>query len=400
MDSRFDWIKTPGTSRLMGVLNEIGEARFVGGCVRDSLLGVPPGHAGRTDIDIATTTEPGVVMKALEKARIRVIPTGIEHGTVTAIIDRVPYEITTLRSDVTTDGRRAIVAFTTDWRADALRRDFTINALYLSVDGTVYDDVGGQTDLAAGVVRFIGVAEDRLREDFLRILRFLRFTARFSDQLDETGWAACVACRDGLDRLSKERIWSEISKLFATARAPMVLQAAIADGVLSHVVEQKGHVDHFRRVHAAVDGRVSPGLGVAALWQGLPRRALQAAFKPSNELLDQVASIEMAAGELARSMPVRHVLYRHGRDVTRDAALVQSARTGQPTDAQVAREIEKWPIPALPLSGKDFVAAGLAPGPLVGQAVSQFERDWIAADFPSEPDTISRLMNSVIRRLA
>ncbi|MEO1643183.1 MAG: CCA tRNA nucleotidyltransferase, partial [Pseudomonadota bacterium] len=229
-----DWLKTPQTQVVIAALEAARPrcARFVGGCVRNAIMGREV-----DDIDIATQLEPEATLAALEAAGIRAIPTGVEHGTVTAIVDHVPFEITSLRRDVETDGRRAVVAFTEDWAEDAQRRDFRLNALYAAPDGEVFDPVGGgYEDALAGRVIFIGEADERLREDYLRILRFFRFNAWYGAGIDEEGLAACARQRDGLQQIAKERIWKEFKKLLAAPEPVAAVEAMMASGVLGHIL--------------------------------------------------------------------------------------------------------------------------------------------------------------------
>lgn len=402
MTGMFDWINTPGPARIVTALNAVGEVRFVGGCVRDSLLGLPPGKAGRTDIDLATTLEPPAMMAALDAAGISFVPTGIDHGTVTAIIDHIPYEITSLRADVSTDGRRATVAFTTDWAQDAARRDFTLNALYLDAQGKIYDFADGQADLKAGRVRFIGDPVDRIREDYLRILRFLRFSARFSADLDPDGWAACQSHQAGLGQLSKERIWQEVAKTFAAPRAPLAFHRAAPAGVLAAICPASSDPALFARVHRASGGAVSAPLGVASLWPGADRAALQTAFKPSKAILDQAGWVGEAAATVRNGADIRAVLYHHGRAVSADAvwlaaglAATENGQGGQDF-ARLAQAAQAEDIPVLPLKGADLVARGISPGPEIGRIMKKFEGAWIAAGFPADAPTLERLINAAL----
>lgn len=387
----FGWASGEGPTRLLAILNAEGEARFVGGCVRDSLLGLPPGTKGRTDIDIATTLTPDRTTAVLEAAGVRNIPTGIEHGTITAVIEGEPYEITTLRADVETDGRHAVVAFTTDWREDAARRDFTINALYRDAEGKITDYFSGGEDLAAGRVRFIGMAEERIREDYLRILRFLRFSSRFADTLDEEGWRACVALKDGIASLSRERVWSETAKLFATAKAPLAIAAAAADGVLAEICPAVSQPQLFSSLHGLRGGSLSPAEGVAALWPSAERDVLKAAFKPSTALLNDVELLREAAALILSGSDPRQVLYRAGRELGIMAAYLTAAEVGDELDPDYLETLETGDIPVLPFKGGDFIALGVPKGPAVTAAMRAFEAAWIAAGFPLDETSLSRL---------
>lgn len=386
----FGWAKQGAAADLACLLNRSGEARFVGGCVRDSLLGLPPGPEGRTDIDIATTLLPEEVMACLDDAGIRHIPTGIEHGTVTAVIDHVPFEITTLRSDVSTDGRRATVAFTTDWLKDASRRDFTINALYLSADGVISDFFGGQQDLLAGHVRFIGDACDRLREDYLRILRFMRFSARYAESFDEAGWSACIDHADGIDTLSRERVWSEMSRLFSASGAAGMIEIASQTPVLGKICPVKAAPQRFRKVHERTNGKISPALGLAALWPDTDRAILTTSFKASNAILNQVEALNKAVALLMKDVSPGHVLYRFGRDIALQADNLAFAENHVLSNDYI-EVLRTGSVPVLPLKGADFVKRGIPPGPEISELLRTFETSWIEAGFPEDTETINRL---------
>ncbi len=396
MTPDFAWADRGPAAFLLGLLNDTGEARFVGGCVRDSLLGRPPGPEGRTDIDIATTLAPDAVMELLTQAEVRCVPTGLEHGTVTAIIDHVPYEVTTLRRDVETNGRHARVEFTRDWEADAGRRDFTINALYRDQSGQLYDYFGGQDDLAAACVRFIGKPEDRLREDFLRILRFLRFSARYAEHLDTEGWSACVAERAGLASLSKERIWQELQKIFSTPKAPMVLAAAKRDRVLREVFAQETDIDAFTAIHQAQEGRVTPSLGLAALWPGASPQGLEHAFRLSHADRDLAVMIHEARMALAEGASITDLLYRFGREAASLAYELAVAISERPHTPVEAEALENAIVPSFPFTGKDILAEGVAPGRQVGQILSAATDAWRRAGYPDDVDQCRDLLMAAI----
>ena len=395
MDPRFSWMSAAPSSRVMSILNRHGQARFVGGCVRDSLLGAPPGAAGRTDIDIATDILPQDVQRILTDEAIRVVPTGIDHGTVTAIVDKVPLEITTLRSDVTTDGRRATVAFTKDWHEDAQRRDFTINALYLSTQGEVFDPAGGVEDLKARRVRFIGDAAHRIEEDALRILRFLRFSARFAEDLDPLSWDACIAAKDALNALSKERIWQETAKIITHSRGTWALVQAAEKGLLAEILPKPAEVAILDQLHRN-EAEVAVDLALAALWPQATRAEFQAAFKPPKAVLGGVEAIRRAYEEAQQESDIQVLLYHHGAAACRGAGALARARGQSLPGALDAVTIATTAIPSFPFRGQDILDRGVAPGPDVTRLLKAIEAAWMKAGFPQEAEELTRLLDQVL----
>ena len=405
----FAWTQAAPLCAVMDALGARGEARFVGGCVRDSLIGLAPAPldpdaGGTTDIDVATTLTPDEITAALTAAGLAAYPTGIEHGTVTAVSDGLPVEVTTLRADVATDGRHAEVRFTTDWDEDWRRRDFTVNAMYLGADGQLYDPAGGQADLAARRVRFIGDPDERIIEDYLRILRFFRFTSRYADAPDAAGLAACARGADGLGRLSKERVWQETAKLFATPRAPQVLAAADGAGVLTRVLDAEPDHAAFARLHELLGADVPPSLGLEALWPRADTLAFKAAFKPANDTLDRVEAARMVGARLTpdQGVPLLRALYRFGARAVTDAALLAAARAEAAGHApqpwlDLHARADRVPVPVLPVQGRDLVARGLAPGPKIGAALTKVEADWLSAGCPSDPGTVEALIARATR---
>lgn len=406
MKPDFTWTDAPGVRAVMDALSAAGEARFVGGCVRDSLIGLAPAPldpdaGGTTDIDVATTLTPEETTAALTAAGLAAHPTGIEHGTVTAVADGLPVEVTTLRADVATDGRHAEVRFTTDWDEDWRRRDFTVNAMYLGADGQLFDPAGGQADLKARRVRFIGDPDERIAEDYLRILRFFRFTSRYADEADAEGLAACARGADGLDRLSKERVWQETAKLFATPRAPDALAAMEGAGVLARVLDAAPRHEAFARLHGLLAGDVPPALGLEALWPDAETQAFKAAFKPSNETLARVAAAREAGARLTpeQGTPLLRALYRFGSEAVRDAALLHAARTDGPAPwLDLHARAARVPVPVLPVQGRDLLARGLAPGPVVGRALAAVEADWLAAGCPDDEASVERMVARAVEQ--
>lgn len=377
------WRARAGLAELCAALGAgLDEARFVGGAVRDGLLGLPV-----KDVDIATIHDPDTVMARIEAAGFKAVPTGLAHGTVTAVVHHRPVEITTLRRDVATDGRRAVVAFDTDWRADAGRRDFTINALYASpVDGALHDYFGGLDDLAERRVRFIGDPLARIDEDHLRILRFFRFTARFG-ALDRASadHAACVARAPSLMALSRERIADELLKLLALNDPAPVLAAMVADGIFAPVLPEitsAGVAALQRLIAAEASTQVAP----EAL------RRLIALLPPDPDSADQIgarlrlsnkarARIRTALEPMESETP-QALAYRAGVTCAIDRMLL-----GHAFSPETARGLIDWVPPPLPLSGGALIEMGLPAGPLVAKTLKQVEQQWIAAGFPDAAAT-------------
>ncbi len=376
-------------------------ARFVGGCVRDTV-------AGRTvkDVDIATDAPPGRVMALLEGRGMRAVPTGLAHGTVTAVAGGAVFEITTLRRDVETDGRRAVVAFTDDWSGDAARRDFTINALYLDGDGTLYDPTGGRADLAAGRVRFIGAANDRLAEDVLRLLRFFRFHARYGTGApDAAAMAACRAYAPRLAGLSGERIWAEIRRILCARDPGQALRLMDEAGARAAVLAE-AHL--FDRLDRAVEIERELGLVPSAVRrlaaalpaEGLDIDGLARRLRFSRAAAARLRNAVAAAAELIAApgaAPARRWLYRRGEETSGDALAVALAdcrvmgRDEAAFDA-FGPALADWTRPVFPIGGGDAVALGAAPGPSVGRALGEVEEWWIDQGFaPDREACLDRL---------
>ena len=397
------WLVEPDTIRLVEALRAGGGAmRFVGGCVRDTILG---GRAVE-DIDVATPDPPDVVMRRLAAAGLRGLPTGIAHGTVTALSGARRFEVTTLRRDVETDGRHARVAFTDDWREDAARRDFTMNAMSADPDGLVHDYFGGREDLRAGCVRFVGDPAARIAEDRLRLLRFWRFHARYgrgAPRAEER--AACRAAAPGLSLLSGERVRDEMLKLLAAADpAPSVADMA-QDGILAAALGagpfDVGAIAQLARLEP--DGRAHAALRLAALLPaGSPRaRALEIArrLRLSSAQRDRIlATLAPAPGGGAGASPraLRLAIHRDGAQAVRDRVLLAAARANPVADASAAlATIAAWEHPRLPVAGGDVMALGYAAGREVGRLLGAVEEWWAARDFA--PDRAACLAE--LRRL-
>jgi poly(A) polymerase/tRNA nucleotidyltransferase (CCA-adding enzyme) len=354
------------------ILTALPRARVVGGAVRDAIAG-----RGVADIDLATPEPPEVTSAALEAAGFRVIPTGLAHGTVTAVRDGRPFEITTLRRDVATDGRHAEVAWTDDWREDAARRDFTINSMSLDRAGTVHDYFGGQEDLAAGIVRFVGEPGRRIAEDYLRILRFFRFLARYGRGARDTAALEAIGAGvPGLARISPERIWSELKKIL-TAPDPVPAVLLMDElGVLAAVLPE-GAAPHRLAALAATGAPPDPLLRLAALATG-NAAGLKARLNLSNAEAARLTA--MQEGPVPRPDDTDATLRRLLADETAGALADRSflhANAGAGWESLRAR-LTTMPRPVFPLEGRDALAMGAAPGPAIGEALRQTRFAWLA----------------------
>ena len=402
------WLTGDATKRLFAaLLKGGGEARFVGGCVRNALLG-----AAVADIDVATTILPDDVAARLSAAGITTVPTGIAHGTVTAIIDRTPFEITTLRRDVSTDGRRATVAFTTDWAEDAGRRDFTFNALYATQDGAVIDLTGGLDDLKARKVRFIGEAKQRIAEDYLRILRFFRFHAWYGQgEMDPAGLSACAEARDGIATLSGERIHDELLKLLAAPDPVPVLRAMAATGIMGEVlpgaldIERLARLVELEETHLFRDA--DPLLRLAALIAGGPperRQGLARRLRFSNAESARLVAIDRSDVKIISYLSIREVrraLYRLGPDAFKDKVMLGWAADRKQSNAPQWRALlalaDSWQRPEMPLTGHEVLAAGVPNGPDVGRVMAEVEDWWIDSDFTDDKFSIIERLKAVVQ---
>jgi len=360
-------------ARVLGA--EVGDTRLVGGAVRDTLLGEPA-----ADIDLATRLLPDEVIARLKAAGIRAVPTGLAHGTVTAVLAGGPVEVTTLRHDLQTDGRHAVVGFTGEWREDAARRDFTINALYADPQtGEVFDWFGGLADLAARRVRFIGDPYRRIAEDHLRILRFFRFHARFGDAIDPDGLAACVARANDLMALSRERIAAELLKLLVAASAVPVMALMAENGIWRPVLPEIDPAGAARLALVA-DREDAAGIApdpirrLAALVPPDTAEAVGARLKLSNADRKRLAAATLGPG----SEGPHGLAYRAGVQGAVDRLLLAG---------EDPRPIAGWALPRLPIAGGALVARGLDKGPAVAAALKAVESRWIAEDFPDAART-------------
>lgn len=383
-----DCLTASATRAVLAALEAAGGpgcARFVGGCVRNALMG-----REIDDIDIATTLRPEETERAIRAAGLKAVPTGIAHGTVTAVAERRPFEITTLRQDVSTDGRNATVAFTDDWAEDAARRDFRLNALYADGEGRVFDPTGyGVEDAAAGRIVFVGDPRIRIQEDYLRILRFFRFFAWYGrGEPDAAGLDACRDLAPGMTRLSAERVSKELMKLLAAADPRPAMAAMAAAGVLTRVLPEAGRLDLF---DAVVDLSSDPIVRLMTLFPVDAEAMRDAAerLRFSNAARDRLVASALAAPVVSLDMSdaeTRAAVYRHGGRAVADAVLRLWA--GAPArNAAAARLLavaEGWTVPRLPVGGREVARLGLPPGPETGRVLKAFEEGWIADDFPAD----------------
>jgi poly(A) polymerase len=374
----------PATRAVLAALGG-GAARFVGGAVRDAILGRPVG-----DIDIATPLAPEEVMRRLAAAGIAAVPTGLAHGTVTAVAPPRHFEITTLRRDVETFGRHARVEFTDDWAADAARRDFTINALFLDEGGRVFDYVGGLADLRAGRVRFVGRAEERIREDVLRLLRFYRFHAHYGRApADQEAREAARALKHLLPSLSSERVAAEVLKLLAASDPLPTLAMMQEDGVIAVLLPETRSLD---RLAALVPLEATPDplrrLAALAALDAASAEAVALRLRLSNAQRDRLVAIaappwpfDLAADERTQRRALRHL----GAALYRDLVLLRAAESGQKARAEALVAFADAAAPIeFPLKGRDVTALGVAPGPEVGRLLAEVEAWWEAGDFRAD----------------
>ena len=376
------WQHAEGLKKLLAALDDAhGGPRYVGGAVRDTLLGLPV-----SDIDIATALLPNEVMKRLQDAGIKAIPTGIEHGTVTAAVDGKNYEITTLRRDVATDGRRATVAFATDWQEDAARRDFTINALYADPkNGEVFDYFDGISDLEARRLRFIGDANQRIAEDYLRILRYFRFLARYGGgQIDADAIQACANGAHGLTALSRERIAQELTRILGLKDPVASVTLMIANGIFTPFLPElsaSAANDLLRLVKR--EAQCAQPVSLATRFLALLTRDIVAVDKVAARLKLSNKIREGFAQRLRADAPtpanIRAIAYRADIDTARDAAMLYASDTELP---ECLARLEQWNVPTLSIKGGELIAMGLPAGPLVAKTLQAIEAAWIQEGFP------------------
>ncbi|WP_455465666.1 CCA tRNA nucleotidyltransferase [Bartonella sp. B39] len=406
------WLQHSDIQTLLRVLSVNGEeARIVGGAVRNQLLELPI-----SDIDIATTCLPQQVIVRAEEAGFKVIPTGIAFGTVTVVSQSCSYEITTLRSDVETDGRHAKVIFGRDWKKDAERRDFTINALYCDAVGRLYDDVGGLNDIARRTVRFIGIAENRIREDYLRILRFFRFFAWYgAGRPDAQGLKACVRLKNGLRKLSSERIWGEMKKILMASDPTRALLWMRQSRILTHIFPEteKWGIDGIYslvKAEQAFGWKIDPLLRLESLLPPDPIRLHEMAqrLRLSNKeetRLREWAELKMINQNCSDGF-VQKLIYFHGRQPVLDqlSLCVAAAHVATLEEDEALQKAEsygrlyqiaqKWQIPTFPVNGTDLMKKGLSRGLLLGEKLKELEMIWVESGFLMDRKALLEKINS------
>ena len=400
------WLTSGPAARVLELLNGDGEeARVVGGAVRNALLKLATG-----DIDIATTAVPAEVIRRAKAAGVKSVPTGIEHGTMTLVADGQPFEVTTLRQDVETFGRKATVAFGRDWVRDAERRDFTINGLSVDAGGVVHDHVGGLDDLALRRVRFIGDPAARIAEDYLRILRFFRIHAAYgAGEPDRAGYLACIAGRAGLAGLSAERVRMEMLKLMIAPGAAGAIAAMAEGGLLLPIFGGVAYTGPFAAMVAAECALdLAPDavrrLGALAVAVTEDARRLASRLRLTNNETKMLDSMGHRWWRLAGmdEATARRRLYRLGADRYRDRLMLAWARLGNDVDAahwrELARLPERWSAPKFPLKAADFSARGIASGPALGHVLGLAEDAWLAADFPLDQSALEAIADQTVTR--
>jgi poly(A) polymerase len=400
------WLSERPLAQLLSVLDHDGEeARVVGGAVRNTLIGLPHG-----DVDVATTAVPAEVTRRAEAAGFKAVPTGFDHGTVTVVIEGRPFEVTTLREDVETFGRHATVKFGRDWKRDAERRDFTMNALSLSADATVHDYVGGLEDLRARHVRFIGDAATRIAEDHLRILRFFRFHACYGEgHPDADGLSAAILARDTLEQLSRERVRMELMKLLTAPHAVPALAVMAEAGLLGPVLGGVPYLASFANM-AKVEGAAgllpdaTRRLGALGVWVGEDAERLWQRLRLSNAEHARLAAMGEGWWRVAPAMgeaSARALIYALGPDDFTERVLLAWTRSPQGAHDAAWRELatlpERWTAPRFPLRAADFIARGVEKGPRLGAALAAAEEAWIAAGFPMEKAALDGIADRATR---
>ena len=402
-------LRDPKLARLFAALAATGcETRIVGGAVRDALLGITP-----KEVDLATPAHPEDVMRAADRAGFKVAPIGLDHGTVTIVVDGEPFEVTTLREDVETYGRAAKVRFGADFERDALRRDFTVNALSLTPDGVLHDYAGGREDLEARRIRFIGDPAKRIEEDYLRILRFFRFHAAIGEgPIDGDGLHAALTAREMLKILSRERVGAELLKLLAARGAPATLRIMCETGILEALLGLgfPARLERLATIEAAREAPPDPLLRLAALAVLITEDAerVRVALRLSNgehaRLMRVARLCETRHGQAAPStrQDLLELIFHEGRRGALDAlALLQAESGASPTDAQwrwAFDFVNASEAPAFPVKAADLMRRGVAPGRELGAILKRLQADWIRAGFPSEPQKLADLIEKATQQ--
>jgi len=387
------FIDDAGAQAILAALPD-GSTRFVGGCVRNALWGEPV-----ADIDLATQIAPGTVVALLKDAKIKTVPTGIAHGTITAVVSGKPYEITTLRRDVETDGRRAVIAYTDDWTEDAQRRDFTVNALYADRTGEIFDPTGeGLADIEARRFRFVGDADQRVREDYLRILRLFRFVAWYGRdaKITKEALTACRENRAGLKTLSAERVWSETKKLLSAPDPVRSVRIMLQQELLDTLLPEASNVDGLTCI-VALESREAikpdPMLRLMAMMgrEPLPAVLMAKRLRMSNKEADRLKAWASDGESLSSDMSERarmQAIYRSGKQTILDRARLRAAGASDPIESArwmvLADLALGWTPPTFPLRGADLVKAGVPKGPKLGKALAALEALWIRSGFSTE----------------
>ncbi|MEL6686409.1 MAG: CCA tRNA nucleotidyltransferase [Pseudomonadota bacterium] len=389
----YSFMKDEGAKAILAAL-PAGTTRFVGGCIRNALWEIPT-----ADIDLATQLEPEAVAGALKSAGIKTVPTGIAHGTLTAVFAGKPYEITTLRRDVETDGRRAVIAYTEDWNEDAQRRDFTVNALYADAEGKIYDPTGeGLADIEARRFRFVGEADNRVREDYLRILRLFRFVAWYGQdaKITKEALTACRGNRGGLKTLSAERVWAELKKLLSARDPVRSIRIMLQQDLLETLLPEATNVDGLSRLVSleAREGiKPDPLLRLMAMMAREPLSAtlLAKRLKLSNKEAGRLKDWASDGESLSFDMPERarlQAIYRSGKQPILDRTRLRAAGASDPIESSkwmvLADLAMGWTPPTFPLKGADLLEAGVPKGPALGKALSALEALWIKSGFSTE----------------
>ncbi len=399
------WLKRPAVQDVFRALERAGhETRIVGGAVRDALMGETV-----SDIDMATTLLPEEVMRLANGAGLQAKPTGIEHGTVTLLSHDEHIEVTTLRADVETYGRRAKVRFGRDWALDAARRDFTVNALYCSATGEIFDPLGGAEDVAQRRIRFIGDPAARIEEDYLRILRFFRLHGAMGrDPIDDAGLAACVRARRGLEGLSRERVWAEFSKILTLDRAVPTVEHMFASGLLVETLKSVPRLGNFTRLagHEALLGLQPDAirrLGALAVFSPDDAERLGHGFRLSRRQVKRLARMGETTPKLSDLLDerkARAALYWSGGQIFEDKCLMVFSAAGKEGDIESLKSLFKlarnWTPPEFPIRGEDVLALGIAAGPPVGEQLIALESWWAAKDFqPTREALLARLASGL-----